>query len=62
MKKVKYKGKQKLYAAYKSIMAIKNSVPKIIFKNRNMVVNLKTKSQLDKWLRLYPEGAFIINQ
>tara|TARA_B100000965_G_C19354896_1_gene653442 strand:+ start:363 stop:548 length:186 start_codon:yes stop_codon:yes gene_type:complete len=61
MKKVKYKRK-KLDAAYKSIMAIKNSVPKIIFKTKNMVVTLKTKSQLDKWLRLYPEGTFIINQ
>ena len=37
----------------KAINEIKNSVPKIIFKALNIVVTLKNKAQLNKWLQLY---------
>jgi hypothetical protein len=61
MYKKKYKRKKKLATAYKSILAIKRGVPKIIFRARNLVVTLKNKNQLDKWLSLYPEGTYTIN-
>lgn len=61
MDKKKYRRKKNINSAYKSILAIKKSVPKIIFRAKNLVVTLKNKNQLDKWLSLYPEGTYTIN-
>ena len=44
-----------------TINNIKNSVPKIIFKAKNLVVTLKNTDQLKTWLKLYPEGKYTIN-
>ncbi len=48
-------------SALKKIEKIRNSVPKIIFKTKNLVVTLKDKHQLKKWIKLYPDGEYVIN-
>ena len=45
----------------KKSLKMKNSVPKIIFKAQNLVVTLKDKHQLNRWLEIYPNGVFTIN-
>ena len=45
----------------KTIKEIKSSAPKIIFKARNLVVTLRNKSQIKKWLDTYPNGEYQIN-
>ena len=44
-----------------TIKEIKNSTPKIIFKAHNIVVTLRNKTQLNRWLEIYPEGKYTIN-
>ena len=61
MEKKKYKRKQSIKKTLKEITIIKNSVPKIVFTARNIVVTLRNKSQLKKWLDIYPEGEYQIN-
>ena len=41
---------------------IKNRAPSIIFKAKNLVVTLRNKTQLNRWLELYPEGTYTIKQ
>lgn len=55
------KRRKTFKTALKQIDKIRNSVPKIIFKTKNLVVTLKDKHQLKKWIKLYPEGEYIIN-
>ena len=55
------KRKKSLKNALKKINQINSSVPKIIFKTKNLIVTLKSKSQLIKWMKLYPEGKYVIN-
>lgn len=55
------KRRKTFKTALKQIEKIRNSVPKIIFKTKNLVVTLKDKNQLKKWIKLYPEGEYIIN-
>ena len=57
----KYKRKKSLKKTFESIRKIKNSVPSIIFKANNLVVTLKNENQLKKWLKIYPEGTYTIN-
>ena len=57
----KYKRKQHVVKALRKIEAIKKSVPKIVFKANNLVVTLKNKRQLSRWLEIYPEGTYNIN-
>tara|TARA_X000001036_G_C20565550_1_gene760378 strand:+ start:599 stop:784 length:186 start_codon:yes stop_codon:yes gene_type:complete len=61
MKEKKYKRKQSLKKTHLAIEKIKKSIPAIIFKAKNIVVTLKSKSQLKRWLDLYPEGKYTIN-
>ena len=61
MKEKKYKRRQSLKKTRQKLQEIKNSVPKIIFKAQNLVVTLKNKSQLNRWLEIYPEGTYQIN-
>ena len=61
MKDKKYKRRQSLKKTRQKLQEIKNSVPKIIFKAQNLVVTLKNKSQLNRWLEIYPEGTYQIN-
>ena len=55
------KRKKTFKKALKEIEKIRNSVPKIIFKTKNLIVTLKHKRQLDRWIKLYPDGEYIIN-
>ena len=61
MKEKKYKRRQSLKKTRQKLEEIKNSVPRIIFKAQNLVVTLKNKSQLNRWLEIYPEGTYQIN-
>ena len=45
----------------KILKEIKDSTPAIVFKAQNLVVTLRNKSQLNTWLKLYPEGTYTIN-
>ena len=55
------KRKKTFKTALKEIEKIRKSVPKIIFKTKNLIVTLKHKRQLDRWIKLYPDGEYIIN-
>ena len=52
----KYKRKKNDKKRIEILNTIKNKIPKIIFKAKNIVVTLKSKDQLKKWLEIYPEG------
>ena len=45
----------------KIIQEIKNRTPKIVFTAKNLVVTLRSKSQLNKWLEIYPDGKYVIS-
>ena len=55
------KRKKSLKRTLEKIKEIKASTPKIIFTAQNIVVTLKNRTQLRRWLQLYPEGRYIIN-
>ena len=62
MEQKKYTRKKSLVKTLKALKEIKDSVPKIIFKAKNLVVTLKNKQQLKRWLEIYPDGEYTINQ
>ena len=39
---------------------IKKRTPKIVFTAKNLIVTLRNRSQLDKWLKTYPDGKYVI--
>ena len=39
---------------------IKKRTPKIVFTAKNLIVTLRNRSQLDIWLKTYPDGEYII--
>ena len=45
----------------KIIQEIKNRTPKIVFTAKNLVVTLRSRSQLNKWLKIYPDGKYVIS-
>jgi len=59
--KKKYKRRKSLKKTIQEINVIKKSVPKIIFRAKNLVVTLKNKEQIKKWIELYPDGTCQIN-
>jgi hypothetical protein len=59
--KKKYKRRKSLKKTIQEINVIKKSVPKIIFRAKNLVVTLKNKEQIKRWLELYPDGTYQIN-
>jgi len=59
--KKKYKRKKSFEKTIQEINFIKRSVPKIIFRAKNLVVTLKNKEQIKRWLELYPDGTYQIN-
>jgi hypothetical protein len=61
MDKKKYKRKKSLKQTRDALIKIKNSVPKIIFRANNTIVTLSSKSQISRWLEIYPEGKYTIN-
>ena len=60
MEQKKYKRKNSLKKTMKILNAIKNTAPKIVFRAQNLVVTLRNKSQLNRWLQLYPDGKYTI--
>ena len=56
-----YKRKKSINKAIKEISLINKKVPKIIFRANNLIVTLKNKTQLKRWLDLYPEGTYQVN-
>lgn len=60
MEQKKYKRKNSLKKTMKILNEIKNTTPNIIFKAQNLVVTLRNKSQLNRWLQLYPDGKYTI--
>ena len=48
-------------AKSKFLEKIKQSKPSIIFKATNIIVTLKNKQQLSRWLDRYPNGTYTIN-
>lgn len=62
MDKKKYKRKKSLKKTYDALKKIKQTVPAIVFKAKNIVVTLRDKNQLKKWIELYPQGTFTINK
>ena len=61
MKEKTYKRKKNDKKTMKILEQIKNRIPKIIFKAKNIIVTLNNKDQLKKWLELYPNGKYQIN-
>jgi hypothetical protein len=61
MDKKKYKRKKSLKQTRDALIKIKNSVPKIIFRANNTIVTLRSKSQISRWLEIYPEVKYTIN-
>ena len=61
MDKKIYKRKKSLKQTRDALIKIKNSVPKIIFRANNTIVTLRSKSQIGRWLEIYPEGKYTIN-
>ncbi|MBU46925.1 MAG: hypothetical protein CMD28_05785 [Flavobacteriales bacterium] len=61
MNKKKYRRGESLSKTLKAISEIKDRVPKIIFRAQNLVVTLRSKSQLKRWIDLYPKGTYTIN-
>tara|TARA_Y100000385_G_C12592889_1_gene425463 strand:- start:185 stop:373 length:189 start_codon:yes stop_codon:yes gene_type:complete len=53
--------KRSLKKTWDTIKEIKNRTPKIIFRAHNIVVTLRNKTQLNRWLEIYPEGKYTIN-
>lgn len=58
----KYKRKKSLKKTIETFNKMKNNVPNIIFRAEKLIVTLKNKHQLDKWLEIYPNGVYTINQ
>ena len=54
------KRKKSVSKKDKIINKIKGRTPNIIFTARNLIVTLRNRSQLDKWLVMYPNGKYII--
>ena len=44
----------------KILAEIKKRTPKIVFTAKNLIVTLRNRNQLDRWLAIYPEGKYII--
>ena len=39
---------------------IKKRTPKIVFTAKNLIVTLRNRNQLDRWLEMYPDGQYVI--
>ena len=61
MERKKYKRKKSLKKTLDTIIEMKNSAPKIVFRAQNIVVTLRNKNQINRWLEIYPEGKYTIN-
>ena len=44
----------------KIIEEMKRRTPKIVFTAKNLIVTLRNRDQLSRWLEIYPDGKYII--
>ena len=56
----KYKRKKSLKKTLNTVIEIKNSTPKIIFKAESLVVTLRNKAQLNRGIKIYPNACHTI--
>jgi|TARA_B110000263_G_scaffold222276_1_gene211253 hypothetical protein len=54
------KRKKSISKREKIILEIKRRTPKIIFTAKNLIVTLRNRDQLDRWLEMYPDGKYVI--
>ena len=54
------KRRKSLSKAKQILQDIKKCTPKIVFTTKDLIVTLRNRSQLDKWLEIYPDGKYII--
>ena len=54
------KRKKSLSKTKQILEDIKKRTPKIVFTAKNLIVTLRNRSQLDKWLKIYPDGKYIV--
>ena len=54
------KSRNSLSKTKQILKEIKKRTPKIVFTAKNLIVTLRNRSQLDKWLEIYPDGKYII--
>ena len=44
----------------KILAEIKKRTPNIVFTARNLVVTLRNRNQLNRWLEMYPDGKYVV--
>jgi hypothetical protein len=54
------KRKKSLSKTKQILQDIKKRTPRIVFTAKNLIVTLRNRSQLDKWLKIYPDGKYIV--
>ena len=54
------KRKKSLSKKNKIIAEIKKRTPKIVFTAKNLIVTLRNRNQLDRWLEIYPDGKYVV--
>ena len=54
------KRKQSIIKQEKILKEIKSRTPKIVFTVKNLIVTLRNRDQLDRWLEMYPDGKYVI--
>ena len=54
------KRKKSIRQKEKILEEIKKRVPDIVFTAKNLIVTLRNRNQLDRWLEMYPDGQYVI--
>ena len=54
------KRKKSLSKREKIMAEIKKRTPGIVFTAKNLIVTLRNRTQLDRWLEMYPGGKYVI--
>ncbi|MDC3305882.1 hypothetical protein OAV36_03050 [Flavobacteriales bacterium] len=54
------KRKKSIIKQEKILKEIKSRTPKIVFTVKNLIVTLRNRNQLDRWLEMYPDGQYVI--
>ena len=54
------KRKKSIIKQEKILKEIKSRTPKIVFTVKNLIVTLRNRNQLDRWLEMHPDGQYVI--
>ena len=54
------KRKKSIIKQEKILKEIKSRTPKIVFTVKNLIVTLRSRNQLDRWLEMSPDGQYVI--